>query len=67
LIKKGYFADVVVFDPNKIQDLATPENPYQYSRGIREIIVNGEVVLENGKYNGKRNGQVIRRENKRWF
>lgn len=67
LIKENYFADVTVLDPNKIQDLATPENPYQYSRGINEVIVNGEAVLENGKYNGKRNGQVIRKESGRWF
>ena len=67
LIRENYFADVVALDPNKIQDLATPENPYQYSMGINEVIVNGEAVLENGKYNGKRNGQVIRKENRGWF
>lgn len=67
ILKRGYFADVVVFDPNDIQDMATPENPYQYSRGISSVIVNGEIVLENGRYNGKRAGQVIRKENKGWF
>ncbi len=67
ILKQGYFADVTVFNPNEIQDMATPENPYQYSRGINTVIVNGEIVLENGKYNGKRNGQVIRKENRGWF
>lgn len=67
LLKKGYFADVVVFDPESIQDLATPENPYQYSRGISTVIVNGELALENGKYSGKRAGRVIKKETKGWF
>lgn len=67
VLKTGNFADVVVLDPEKIQDLATPENPYRYSKGINTVIVNGEVVLDNEKYNGKRAGQVIRKETKRWF
>ncbi len=67
ILKKDYYADVIVFNPDEIQDLATPENPYQYSRGINEVIVNGEIVLDKGKYNGKRNGQVIRKENRGWF
>jgi len=61
LIKNGNFADVIVFNPNEIQDLATKENPYQYSKGINWMMVNGKVVLENGKYNGIRAGEVIRR------
>jgi N-acyl-D-aspartate/D-glutamate deacylase len=61
LLKKGYFADVVVLDRNKIRDLATPENPYQYNRGIDFVVVNGKVVLEGGKHNGSRCGTVIRK------
>jgi N-acyl-D-amino-acid deacylase len=67
LLKKGYFADVVIFNPAEIQDLATPENPYQYSKGVEAVIVNGEIILENGNYNGKRVGRVIRKETKGWF
>lgn len=67
LIKRGYFADVLIFDPNAIQDLATPEDPYQYATGMKYVIVNGNVVLDNGKYNGTRAGQVIKKENKGWF
>jgi N-acyl-D-amino-acid deacylase len=67
LVKENYFADLVVFSPEEIQDLATAENPYQYSKGINFVIVNGKIVLENGKYNGQRAGQVIRKENKGWF
>jgi len=67
LLKNGYHADVVIFDPNAIQDLATPENPYRYSKGIDTVIVNGEITIEDGAYNGARAGQVIRKENKGWF
>jgi N-acyl-D-amino-acid deacylase len=61
VIKEGNFADVVVFDPKKIQDLATPRNPYQYSQGITQLIVNGKIVLEQGKYNGHRAGIVLKK------
>lgn len=61
VIKKGNFADLVIFNPDKIRDLATMDNPYQYSKGINYVIVNGDIILEKGKYNGKRAGKVIRR------
>ncbi len=67
ILKKGNFADVAVFDPEEIQDLATPENPYQYSKGIKYLLVNGTVVVENGAYTGKRAGHIIRKETKGWF
>ena len=66
-IKKGNFADILVFDPEKIQDLATPEDPYQYARGMEYVIINGNPVVEKGKYNGTRAGKVIRKESKGWF
>lgn len=61
VIEKGNYADILVFDPKKITDLATPDNPYKYSQGIEWVLVNGEVVLEKGSYNRKRAGEVIRR------
>jgi len=61
IIREGNFADVLILNPDKIQDLATEENPYQYSCGISWTLVNGKVILENGKYNGRREGEVIRR------
>lgn len=67
LLDVGNFADVVVLNPNTIQDLSTPQNPYLYPRGIETVIVNGQIVLEGGKYNGTRAGQVIRRESRGWF
>lgn len=59
---KGNCADIVVFDPNVIQDLATAENPYQYSRGIEWTIVNGQPVVKDGKFNEVFPGEVIRRK-----
>lgn len=55
------FADIVVLDPATVRDLATNDNPYQYSQGISHVIVNGKVIVEDGKYNGGKFGEVIRR------
>lgn len=62
ILKRGNFADILVFDPNKIKDNADAENPYQYCSGISHIVVNGKVVMEEGKYNGTRAGVVIKRK-----
>lgn len=59
-LEVGYFADVVVFDPSKIQDHATFEKPHQYSTGMIHVFVNGEQVLNNGEHTGKRPGKVVR-------
>lgn len=61
-IAKGNYADVVVFDPQTIQDNATFDNPYQYATGMEWVIVNGKVAVENGSYNGQRSGEIIRRK-----
>ncbi len=62
----GYRADVVVFDPAKIADQATLENPYQYATGIESLLVNGALAIENGTYMGQRFGEVYRKP-RRWF
>ena len=59
---EGNHADVLVINPKEIQDQATFEDPYQYSKGISNVLVNGQVVLENGAHTGARNGEVIRRK-----
>jgi N-acyl-D-amino-acid deacylase len=59
-LKKGYFADVVVFDPEKIQDHATFEKPHQYSTGVEHVFVNGVQVLKNGEHTGAKPGRVVR-------
>jgi N-acyl-D-amino-acid deacylase len=61
VLKKGYFADIVILDRDKLKSSATIENPYQYSQGVEFVMVNGEIVLADSVYNGKRNGRVIKR------
>jgi N-acyl-D-amino-acid deacylase len=60
LIKEGLAADLVVFDPATVADRATFTDPFQYSVGISTVIVNGRVVLDNGRHTGQRPGVVIR-------
>jgi len=60
LIKCGYYADIVVFDFDKISDMATFDNPVQYPTGINYVIVNGNIAVENGSYNGSLSGRVLR-------
>jgi N-acyl-D-amino-acid deacylase len=59
-LKKGYFADVVIFDPAKIQDHATFEKPHQYSTGVVHVFVNGTQVLKDGEHTGATPGRVVR-------
>ncbi len=59
-LKPGHFADVVVFDPAKIQDHATYDQPHRYSTGMVHVFVNGTQVLKNGEHTGAKPGQVVR-------
>ena len=61
LLRPGYYADVVVFDPATIQDHATFTEPHQYATGVRHVLVNGEVVLLDGEHTGAMPGRVVRR------
>jgi N-acyl-D-amino-acid deacylase len=60
LIMEGKFADILVFDENTIQDLSVYDNPHQFSKGIHYVLVNGQLVIENEKHNGKRPGVALR-------
>jgi N-acyl-D-amino-acid deacylase len=60
LLKPGYWADITIFDPDKIADLATYEKPHQYAIGIPYVIVNGEIVLDNSVSTGALAGKVLR-------
>jgi dihydroorotase/N-acyl-D-amino-acid deacylase len=60
VLKQGMWADVVVFDPAKITDKATFENPNQLSVGMDFVLVNGVPVIENGKMTGALPGKVLR-------
>ena len=62
-LKQGYAADLVLFDPDSIQDHATFENSLQYSTGIDAVWVNGELVWDKGSVTDARPGKIIRRQN----
>ena len=59
LLKEGYWADVVVFDPETVSDPATYQNPQQYAKGVPFVFVNGAVVIDGGNHTGARPGKVI--------
>ena len=60
LLRPGNFADVTVFDPDRIIDKATYTDPFQYSEGVVYVVVNGKVVLDDGKHTGRRPGRALR-------
>lgn len=59
-LKEGYLADVVVFDPETVQDHATYEDPHHYATGVAHVFVNGVQVLANGDHTGATPGRVVR-------
>jgi N-acyl-D-amino-acid deacylase len=59
LLKAGYYADVVVFDPAKIADHATYDNPAQLATGVEDVLVNGGFALKDGKATGAPTGRVV--------
>jgi N-acyl-D-amino-acid deacylase len=59
-LKEGYFADIVVFDPAKVQDHAAFDKPHQYATGVVHVFVNGVQVLKDGEHTGATPGRVVR-------
>jgi N-acyl-D-aspartate/D-glutamate deacylase len=59
-LKPGYIADIVVFDPKTYIDRATFDKPHQYATGVRYLLVNGRLAIEEGKYTGALAGRVLR-------
>jgi len=59
-LKPDYYADIVIFDPARIQDHATFEQPHQYSTGMVHVFVNGVQVLKDGEHTGAKPGRVVR-------
>jgi len=60
MLRKGYFADVVIFDPATVQDHATYERPHQLSTGVEEVWINGIEALHNGNATGLPSGRFVR-------
>jgi len=61
VIKEGAYGDLVLFDPERIRDTATYQDPQQYPEGIEMVVVNGKVTVEKGELTGERAGRVLRR------
>ena len=64
LLREGFAADIVVFDEAEVIDMATFEKPHAYSKGFKYVIVNGEVVVDEGKHTGMRSGVVLKGGNR---
>jgi N-acyl-D-amino-acid deacylase len=60
LIKEGMAADIVIFDEATVKDNATFEQPHQFSSGFHFVIVNGQLVIDEGKHNGVRSGKALK-------
>jgi N-acyl-D-aspartate/D-glutamate deacylase len=63
-LRPGYKADLVLFDPDRVRDGASYENPICYPEGIHTVLVNGVVTVEAGQHTGARAGQIVRRSAK---
>jgi N-acyl-D-amino-acid deacylase len=61
LLRPGMFADITVFDPERIRDVATFETPTRYSEGVDYLVVNGRIVIEAGAMTPERPGRFLRR------
>ena len=59
LITEGYFADVAIFDADEIVDRASFEQPHQFATGMKFVLVNGELVVEDGVHTGSRPGRIL--------
>jgi N-acyl-D-amino-acid deacylase len=59
-LKEGYHADIVIFDPERIEDHATFENPHQYATGVEHVFVNGIQVLNQGEHTGEFPGRFVK-------
>jgi N-acyl-D-aspartate/D-glutamate deacylase len=61
LIRPGFVADLVLFDPATIKDLASYRDPHHYAQGVVHLLVGGELVIHEGKLTGRRPGRVLRK------
>lgn len=60
LVKAGYWADVVLFDPDTIVDAATYDDPKRHAKGIEAVVVNGQLAYQNGEFQGTGSGKMLR-------
>ncbi|MBI4692208.1 MAG: amidohydrolase family protein [Candidatus Terrybacteria bacterium] len=62
VLAKGNKADIIIFNPVEISDRATYDNPFQYSRGVDYVLINGTTVLDNKEFTGKFPGYILRKK-----
>lgn len=62
VLRPGAYADLTLFDPQRIRDRATYISPFHYSEGVVHVIVNGQSVIEKGEHTGARPGRVLRHD-----
>ena len=62
VIRVGAYADVLVFDPAEVADIATYEKPHAYATGMSFVLINGQLAVADGKVTGERHGRVLGRE-----
>jgi N-acyl-D-amino-acid deacylase len=60
-VAQGFHADLVLFDPARVRDSATYEQPWSFPKGVHHVLVNGQLAVEGGVVTGARNGHVLRR------
>jgi len=63
ILREGFYADIVIFDPERIIDRATFDQPAQFSKGIENVIVAGQIVVDSGELTSARPGKVLLRKN----
>ena len=59
ILREGYYADISVFDANEIRDLSTFEEPHQYAEGVKYVLVNGVMAIDNGLVTDARPGKIL--------
>jgi N-acyl-D-amino-acid deacylase len=62
VLRTGTFADITIFDPEKIIDRSTYEDPFHYAEGVRYVVVNGQIVIDDGEQTEARPGRALRHE-----
>jgi N-acyl-D-aspartate/D-glutamate deacylase len=62
VLRPGAYADLALFDPQRVRDRSTYTSPFQYSEGIDYVIVNGQLVIDKGEHTGARPGRALRHD-----
>ena len=61
IIKEGYFADLVIFNPDTISDTTTYKSPKNYPKGIEYVIINGNITVKDGEHTRVKGGRILKR------